>query len=411
MTTIRLFVGQLDSKIGFVFHLPYHVRAPAIFDDQTEPLARPGNLMSHSKKSIVGESPNCRHRLTIALVAFVSLAFADSQTVAQPPTGDTNDTRTSLENPTGNAGAKPTVPQINENRGSQLPQPTFDGQSAFEVLKAVCEIGPRVSGTAGMKQQQAMLTKHFEALGAQVHLQTFNVRHPNTGQLVELGNLAVRFHPEREKRLLICCHYDTRPFPDQDKVNPRGVFLGANDGASGVALLYELGKHMPGLPGNFGIDFVFFDGEEFVYVYRRDTMFLGSTHFANQYAANKWPANYSYGVLVDMIGDKNLEIYYEGNSLNFAPRLTRSIWGVAQRLGVKEFVPKKRHKIRDDHLPLNSIARIRTCDIIDFDYPTAESENAYWHTEQDKVENCSAESLTKVGWVLLEWLKEMEKLN
>ena len=291
------------------------------------------------------------------------------------------------------------------------PQPTFDGESAFEFLKAVVDIGPRISGTEGMKRQQQMLKKHFEGLGAQVHLQKFTVRHPNTGQWTELANLAVRFHPERRKRLLICCHYDTRPYPDQDKVNPRGIFLGANDGASGVALLAELGKHMNDLEGKFGVDFVFFDGEEFVYVYRRDQMFLGSTYFANQYAAKRWPAKYTYGVLVDMVADKDLQISYEGNSLGYAGRLTRSIWGVAQRLGVKEFIPKERHKIRDDHLPLNAIAKIRTCDIIDFDYPNPAAQNAYWHTTQDTVENCSAESLTKVGWVVLEWLKEMERLN
>ncbi len=294
---------------------------------------------------------------------------------------------------------------------TEMSQPTFDGKAAFETLKEVCAIGPRVSGSPGMRQQQELLKSHFESLGGQVYLQKFNVRHPENGNLVELANLGVRFHPERKQRLLVCCHYDTRPFPDQDKVNPRGKFIGANDGASGVALLHELGKHMPALEGKFGVDFMFFDAEEFVFVYRRDPMFLGSTFFANQYAAGQWPANYTYAVLVDMIGDKNLEIYYEGNSMEFAPRLTRSIWGVASRLGVKAFVPEERHKIRDDHLPLNSIARIRTCDIIDFDYPTAESKNAFWHTEQDIPENCSADSLTQVGWVMLEWLKEMEKLN
>ena len=290
-------------------------------------------------------------------------------------------------------------------------QPTFDGKAAFEYLKAVCEIGPRISGTQGMRKQQEFLKQHFDSLGAQTYLQKFNVRHPETGRVTELANLGVRFHPERKKRLLICCHYDTRPFPDRDPVNPRGVFIGANDGGSGVGLLCELGKHMESLEGKFGVDFVFFDGEEFVYVYRRDEMFLGSTYFARQYAAGNWPANYSYGVLVDMVADKDLQISYEGNSLGYAPRLTRSIWGVAQRLGVKEFIPRKRHEIRDDHLPLNSIAAIPTCDIIDFDYPNPKSKNAYWHTEKDSVENCSADSLTKVGWVVLEWLKEMQKLN
>lgn len=303
-----------------------------------------------------------------------------------------------------------TLANESEQKKAEL-QPTFDGRAAFAYLEKICAIGKRVSGSAGMKAQQDMLTTHFEKLGGQVHLQKFNVRHPLNGSMVELANFCVRFHPERQQRLLLCCHYDTRPFPDLDKLNPRGTFVGANDGASGAALLMELGKHMPTLEGKFGIDFVFFDGEEFVFVARRDPMFLGSTYFANQYAARQWPANYTYGILVDMIGDKNLEIYYEGNSLKMAPRLTRSIWDVAKKLNVKSFIPKKRHQIRDDHLPLNSIAGIRTCDIIDFDYPTKDSKNAFWHTEQDRVENCSAQSLTDVGYVVLEWLKEMEKLN
>ena len=140
-------------------------------------------------------------------------------------------------------------------------------------------------------------------------------------------------------------------------------------------------------------------------------MFLGSGFFANEYATRKFDWKYTYGVLLDMVGDKNLEIDYEGNSLGFAPRLTRSIWGVAQELGIKEFIAKERHKIRDDHLPLNSIARIETCDIIDFDFPDINSNNAYWHTQQDSVENCSAESLGKVGRVVLEWLRQMQRLN
>jgi hypothetical protein len=342
--------------------------------------------------------------------------FAQSQDGAQSPqaipksnTAGNESTTTQPETQTGDSSQAPQ--QLTAAAATQGGEPTFDGKSAYETLKAICAIGTRISGSQGMRRQQELLKSHFESLGGQVYLQKFSVRHPENGSPVEMGNLAVRFHPERKQRLLLCCHYDTRPFPDQDKVNPRGLFLGANDGASGVALLHELGKHMPELEGRFGVDFLFFDGEEFVFEYRRDPMFVGSTYFANQYAAGQWPAKYTYAVLIDMIGDKDLEICYEGNSLEFAPRLTRSIWGVAGRLGVTSFIPKERHKIRDDHLPLNSIARIRTCDIIDFDYPTADSKNAYWHTTQDVPENCSADSLTQVGWVLLEWLKEMEKLN
>jgi Zn-dependent M28 family amino/carboxypeptidase len=135
-------------------------------------------------------------------------------------------------------------------------------------------------------------------------------------------------------------------------------------------------------------------------------MFLGSTHFAREYAAGRVRAKYVAGVLVDMVADKQLQIYYEGNSLRRAPRVTRDLWDIADRLKIKEFIPERRHSIRDDHLPLIQIARIPVCDIIDFDFPV--DGNAYWHTEQDTLENCSADSLGKVGQVVLQWLREMQ---
>ena len=295
---------------------------------------------------------------------------------------------------------------LDTNSRTTIAKTEFDAQASFQFLEEVCEIGPRISGSEGMTKQQQYLKKHFESIEGAVYFQSFYARHPRDGRQIELKNQLVRWHPNREKRLLICCHYDTRPFPDQDPVNPRGVFIGANDGGSGVALLCELGKHVANLEGPFGVDFVFFDGEEFVFVNKRDPMFLGSTHFAREYAAGRIRAKYVAGVLVDMVADKNLEIYYERNSLKKAPRVTRDLWAIAGKLGIKEFVPKPRHKIRDDHLPLNQIARIPTCDIIDFDFPV--EGNGYWHTEKDVVSNCSAESLGKVGSVVLEWLREMQ---
>ena len=283
---------------------------------------------------------------------------------------------------------------------------SFDGKRSFKYLEQVCDIGPRISGSQGMKLQQEFIKKHFEALEAAVYYQSFRVRHPNHGKEVQLSNMLIRWHPEREQRFLICCHYDTRPFADRDPINPRGTFIGANDGGSGVALLCELGNHMSNLEGNIGVDFVFFDAEEFVFVSRRDPMFVGSTHFAKEYVAGRVKAKYVAGILVDMVADKNLQIYYEANSLKKAPRVTRDIWEIAGRLGIKEFVAKRRHTIRDDHLPLNQIARIPVCDIIDFDFPV--DGNRYWHTQNDTVANCSADSLQKVGTVVLTWIRELQ---
>ena len=165
------------------------------------------------------------------------------------------------------------------------------------------------------------------------------------------------------------------------------------------------------MKGPWGVDLIFFDGEEFV-INRQHPMFLGSTHFAKKYAAGEIPWKYEYGVLVDMVADNDLQIYFEKNSLARGPdRLTRSIWGTAQRLGVQEFVPKPRHIIKDDHLPLNNIARIPTCDIIDFDYPNPRAGNVFWHTTNDNIQNCSQDSLNKVGSVVLAWIREMQAMH
>src|SRR5690606_17984524 len=140
------------------------------------------------------------------------------------------------------------------------------------------------------------------------------VRHPLDGSEVRMANLMVSWHPDRRERILICAHYDTRPYPDQDRLNPRGTFIGANDGASGVALLMELAHDMLALDGKLGVDFVLFDAEEFVFDDNADIYFLGSEYFARQYAAKRLECDYRYAILVDMIGDADLQIYEERNS-------------------------------------------------------------------------------------------------
>lgn len=273
----------------------------------------------------------------------------------------------------------------------------FEGKAAFADLRKICEIGPRPSGSPGMQQQQQLLTEHFMALGAKVSKQTFRVRHPVDGTPVEMSNLVVEWHPESNERFLLCAHYDTRPFPDRDAANPKGRFIGANDGGSGVAVLMELGRHMATLPTKRGVDFVFFDGEELVYEERHE-YFHGSKHFAQTYRTTPPPYRYRAGVLLDMVADAQLFIRKEPNSLRYARFVVDDVWNAAYRLGVREFSTQVGQEIRDDHLPLNEIARIPTIDVIDFDYP-------YWHTEADVPEYCSVSSLDKVGKVIYEWLR------
>ena len=305
-------------------------------------------------------------------------------------------------------------PASGQGSGTQRPRSVranpLDADRAYRALKTICQIGPRVSGTPGMAKQQNLLRTHFEKMGAVVTMQRFSVRHPETGQATELANLIATWHPERKQRILLCAHYDTRPYPDQDPdpAKRKGIFVGANDGASGVAVLTELGRFMPNLKGRFGVDFVLFDGEELVYQEKRDPYFLGSTYFAQQYRANPPDHKYRYAVLLDMVGDKDLNILQERNSLSWRDSrpLVLKIWATARRLGVREFVAIPGYEIRDDHLPLHDIAGIPACDIIDFDY--GPPRRGYWHTTEDTPDKCSGESLAKVGWVVLEWIKDQQ---
>ncbi|MBT4866484.1 MAG: M28 family peptidase [Planctomycetaceae bacterium] len=279
-----------------------------------------------------------------------------------------------------------------------------DARRAFRYLVKVCAIGPRISGTTGMAQQQKLIVGHFTKLGAQVRMQSFDVAHPQTGTPVRMNNIVVSWNKQAKERVLLACHYDTRPFPDRDRVNPRGRFIGANDGGSGVALFMELGHHMQKLQPQYGVDFVFFDGEELVYE-PRDKYFLGSEHFARDYRDNPPEHIYVWGVLVDMIADRRLALYKEKNSIKYAPELVDSIWATARELKMREFIQRPKYEIRDDHLPLNDIAHIPTCDIIDFDY--GPRSNPYWHTTKDIPANCSGTSIAKVGRVLLKWLTQV----
>jgi len=225
--------------------------------------------------------------------------------------------------------------------------------------------------------------------------------------------LIVQWHPEKKERILLCAHYDTRPYPDRDP-NPRrrrGTFIGANDGASGVAVLAELGKHVAGLESRYGIDFALFDGEEFVFQEDRDPYFIGSEYFARQYVGNPPAYRYRCAVLLDMVGDANLTIRPDRLSLSWPDSrpLVRDIWAVARKLGVTEFKTRPYLTvITDDHLKLHDVGGIPACDIIDFDYTAPRSRRSYWHTEADTPDKCSADSLGKVGWVVLEWLRQLK---
>lgn len=285
-----------------------------------------------------------------------------------------------------------------------LEEISFSGKQAYGYLLEICEIGPRPSGSPGMLKQQELLRKFFEKSVGNVEFQDFEIRHPQDGSAVRMSNMIVRWQPEKRDRILLCAHYDTRPFPDRDESNPEGTFIGANDGASGTAILMQisnmLGKE---ITGKLGVDLVLFDGEEFVFS-ENDEYFLGATHFANVYATRQSSERYKWGVLLDMVADKDLLILPDRVSYqakNTRP-LVSAIFNKAKQLKVWDFRTDGTYDVRDDHLPLREIGKIPICDIIDFDYP-------HWHTQDDVPEKCSELSMAKVGLVITEWLKTAVK--
>jgi hypothetical protein len=270
-------------------------------------------------------------------------------------------------------------------------------------LDTICKIGPRISGEAGMTKQQELLKKHFEDLGGKVQLQKFKatqVSRPK--QPVEMANLIVSWHPDRKRRVILCSHYDTRPIADQepDPRKWRQPFVSANDGGSGVACLMELAHHMKQLKTQVGVDFVFFDGEEYIWDPDRDDYFFGSEHFGREYRRTKPPYRYLGAVLLDMIAGKDPQFPIEQHSQFMAGALVKELWSIAAELKCGAFQNRQGPAVRDDHLALNDNG-IPAVDIIDFNYP-------HWHRLSDVPGNCSPEGMDQVARVLTVWLQRVK---
>lgn len=339
----------------------------------------------------------------------VGLAVAAIAAVGVPVWWATSEAR-SVEQP-----QIPVLPDANDGRRpafaeDKAPLPVgvsevkFDPEQAAKYLKAICDIGPRISGSEGMKKQQELIEKHFAALGAKVEKQEFKARQRSRKEPVDMTNLIVSWKPDATRRVLLCTHYDTRPIADQEanRGNWNKPFISANDGASGVAMLMELGNHMKDLKSEYGIDFVFFDGEEYVFETSPtggDEYFFGSAHFASEYAKSRDKRKFKYeaGVLFDLFAGKGAKYTVEMNSFVRARAIVDQLWKVASDLNVKCFRYERGPEVQDDHLALNT-AGIPTADVIDFDYP-------HWHKLTDTPDKCSGEQMAEVVRVVTTWLQ------
>ena len=273
----------------------------------------------------------------------------------------------------------------------------FDADRAYADLSKQVEFGPRVPSTKGQQKCRQFLLDTLTPLADKVERQDF----PDylRGNKLEMTNVIARWNGTggaAANGVLLAAHWDTRPSADyeQDSANRRKGIPGANDGASGVAVLLELARVFKTAPPPVPVMLVFFDGED--YGPGIDMMFLGSKYFANPLPQHT-PKR---GVLIDMIGDRELVIPKEGHSVDVAPEVVEEIYSIAQRKGYeKQFPQVQGSPIEDDHIPLHRKG-LRVIDLIDFDYGPG---HTWWHTLADTPDKCSPASLKAVGEVLMEW--------
>ena len=271
----------------------------------------------------------------------------------------------------------------------------FSGERAFEEVRKQIEVGPRPSGTPEIENARALIEDGLRRNGWEVERQIFTDETPR-GPVIFV-NLIGRFSPigktpapRDTQRAIVCSHYDTKRFSTIR-------FVGASDGASSTGALIELARVLsldPALAAK--IELVFFDGEEAFVQYSETDGLYGSRHYAAKLREIGRAAQFKFGILWDMIGDRDLTITLSPDS---PADLTRDILASAAALGLSQHFGKYDRPIYDDHVPLNVIARIPTIDLIDFDYPA-------WHTADDTLDRLAPESLQKVGAVTLHHLRK-----
>ncbi|NOZ08689.1 MAG: M28 family peptidase [FCB group bacterium] len=274
--------------------------------------------------------------------------------------------------------------------------PYFDGEKSYGYLKEQCNFGPRYPGTEAHEALAAYLQKFLEPLADELQIMTETVEHPMHKKPVQLTNLFARFNPDAEFRILFLAHWDTREIADQDTVpaNQSKPIIGANDGASGIAVLMSLAQILHDNPVEIGVDLLFEDGEDMGVAGDLDSWGLGTREFAKK-MQRPYP---QYAVCLDMVGDAQQEFLIEPYSYMQAPAVVQKIWKIAGELGYTQFKDRVGKAIIDDHRILWEVTKIPAVDIIDFEYP--EAGKNYWHTLEDTADKCSAASLEAVGTVM-----------
>jgi len=295
--------------------------------------------------------------------------------------------------------------EIKKEVSITIPVPNFDSDSAFYFVKVQTDFGPRVPNTEAHKKCAHFLQNKLEQYCDKVIVQPFTA---NTydGVKIHGKNIIGSLFPEKQRRVLLAAHWDSRPFADNDPdpANRNKPIDGANDGASGVGVLLEIARQLKEKKPEIGVDIIFFDAEDWGTPNSRnetgDWWCLGSQYWAKKPHIANYKAD--YGILLDMVGAPNAKFLQEGFSMQYAAQIVAKIWAKAYQLGYKAyFLNIAGNPITDDHYYVNRFAKIPMTNIIHQEHTTGTGFVSTWHTLQDNISNVDKHTLYVVGTTVL----------
>jgi len=284
--------------------------------------------------------------------------------------------------------------------------PKFNADSAYFFIEKQVRFGPRAISSKGWKNCAVWLEEKLKSYTPNVIIQEAPIT-TYDGKKHVLKNIIAEFSPDKNNRLALFAHWDTRHIADHDIKNKNKPILGANDGGSGVGVLIEIARQLSLKNPSIGVDIILFDAEDYGqpensnYPIMEDSWCLGSQYWSkNLHKQNYFPR---FGILLDMVGAENATFTHEGISLYYGENILRKVWKKAHKLGFGNyFIFQKSKQIIDDHYYVNLITGIPTIDIIEYDPLTETNFNKHWHTHKDDMENISKATLFAVGKTLLE---------
>lgn len=286
--------------------------------------------------------------------------------------------------------------------------PDFNADSAYSFVEKQLAFGSRVPGTTAHQACGDYLAAKLTEFGAQVTEQKADITHYD-GKNLTLRNIIGSYYPEKEKRILLFAHWDTRPFADEesDAGRQQQSIAGADDGASGVGTLLEIARNLQQYPVEVGVDIIFFDLEDWGQPsfdtdwVQGEWWCLGSRYWSEQPHVENYKAD--YGILLDMVGAANATFLKEGYSMKYAPNILDKVWSTAAKLGHGNyFLPQNGGYITDDHLSVNQHQRAPSINIINLKTDTHTGFASHWHTHRDDMRNIDRGSLKAAGQTVME---------